>query len=124
MNLLTSKLQNKFKRYHERLSAFLHKPESRFIQEMSLGILKSRTVILNQIAISIEDTDSASDLEQYSNTNEITWIVGRDHTDKGAENFKVKFIPTLAYFDETGVLKKTEIGVVPYETLASWITER
>ena len=55
MNLLTSRIQNKFQKYHYRISLYISKPESRFIQEMSLGILKSGTVILNQIAIHIED---------------------------------------------------------------------
>jgi len=62
-------------------------------------------------------------LEQFGSETGITWTIGRDNTNKGAENFKVTNIPTLAFFNSNGVLKKIEIGVHDYATLASWVVE-
>ncbi len=85
--------------------------------------LKSAYPHVQILSISIDETDSVWMLEQFSSKYGVTWTVGRDTTLKGAENFKVSSIPTLAYFNSTGVLKKIEIGIHSYEILASWLAE-
>lgn len=53
--LLTQSVQSKFNYYLKKYKNDFSKPECRFIQEVILGILKSQSVILNQIAIHIND---------------------------------------------------------------------
>jgi hypothetical protein len=58
--ILTKQLQNKVSRYFLQLGNHLTKPESRCVREMTTGILKSGTVLVNKIAGSIHDTISLS----------------------------------------------------------------
>lgn len=51
MNLQRAQLQNKFQNYFQRLNQSLTKPETRFIWDLTLGILKSQQFTLNQIGI-------------------------------------------------------------------------
>jgi len=51
--LHTQKLQTKFNYYLKKLSENITKPESRFVHETVLGILKGQSVTMNQIADSI-----------------------------------------------------------------------
>lgn len=53
--LLTQSVQSKFNYYLKKYKNDFSKPECRFVQEIILGILKSQSVILNQIAIHIND---------------------------------------------------------------------
>lgn len=53
--ILTQTIQSKFNYYFQKLHINLTKPESRFLHETVLGILKSQSVILNQISIHIND---------------------------------------------------------------------
>ncbi|MFP4547445.1 MAG: hypothetical protein ACLFQM_04890 [Fidelibacterota bacterium] len=53
--LLTQSVQSKFNYYLKKYKTNFTKPECRFVQEIILGILKSQSVILNQIAIHIND---------------------------------------------------------------------
>lgn len=53
--LLTQSVQSKFNYYLKKYKNDFSKPECRFVQEVILGILKSQSVILNQIAIHIND---------------------------------------------------------------------
>ncbi|MHA1966611.1 MAG: TlpA family protein disulfide reductase [Candidatus Hodarchaeales archaeon] len=92
-------------------------------QIIELATLKSVYPYIRILSISIDDTDTVEMLEQFKTDNGITWIVGRDYTLKGAQNFKVTSIPTLAFFNSNGVLKKIEIGIHYYEELASWLDE-
>jgi hypothetical protein len=59
-NVLTKQVQNKISRYFLKLSNHLSKPESRCVREMTTGILKSGTVLVNKIATGICDTISLS----------------------------------------------------------------
>jgi hypothetical protein len=54
-NVVTKQVQNKMSNYFSKLSGFLYKPESRCVREMVTGILKSGTVLINQIASGIGD---------------------------------------------------------------------
>lgn len=53
--LHTQKLQTKFNYYLKKMTANITKPESRFVHEIVLGILKSQAVTMNRIAIHIQD---------------------------------------------------------------------
>ena len=59
-NVLTKQVQNKISRYFLKLENHLTKPESRCVREMTMGILKSGTVLVNKIATGICDTISLS----------------------------------------------------------------
>jgi len=54
--LHTQKLQTKFNYYLKKMSTNITKPESRFVHETILGILKGQSVTMNQIAIHIQDS--------------------------------------------------------------------
>ena len=54
--VLTKQVQNKISRYFLQLENYITKPESRCVREMTVGILKSGTVLVNKIAGSIHDT--------------------------------------------------------------------
>lgn len=56
--VLTKQVQNKISRYFLQLENYITKPESRCVREMSVGILKSGSVLVNKIAGSIHDTIS------------------------------------------------------------------
>jgi len=58
--VLTKQVQNKVSRYFLHLENHLSKPESRCVREMSIGILKSGTVLVNKIATGINDKISLS----------------------------------------------------------------
>jgi hypothetical protein len=58
--VLTKQVQNKISRYFLKLENHLSKPESRCVREMTTGILKSGTVLVNKIATGICDTISLS----------------------------------------------------------------
>ena len=58
--VLTKQVQNKISRYFLKLEDQLTKPEARCIREMTTGILKSGTVLVNKIATGICDTISLS----------------------------------------------------------------
>jgi len=55
MNVSKAQLQSKFQNYFQRLNQSLTKPETRFIRDISVGILKSQNVTLNQIGIHLLD---------------------------------------------------------------------
>jgi hypothetical protein len=59
-NVLTKQVQNKVSRYFLKLENHLTKPESRCVREMTTGILKSGTVLVNKIATGICDNISLS----------------------------------------------------------------
>lgn len=54
-NSHTQKLQTKFNYYLKKVAENITKPESRFVHEVVLGILKGQSVTMNQIAIHIQD---------------------------------------------------------------------
>lgn len=58
--VLTKQVQNKISRYFLHLEKHITKPESRCVREMSVGILKSGSVLVNKIASSIQDVISLS----------------------------------------------------------------
>ncbi len=58
--ILTKQIQNKLSSYFSKLSSSLYKPEARMVREMVTGILKSGTVLVNQIAVNIQDKVSLS----------------------------------------------------------------
>src|SRR5210317_879081 len=58
--VLTKQVQNKISRYFLQLENYITKPESRCVREMVVGILKSGSVLVNQIAGSIHDSISLS----------------------------------------------------------------
>ena len=58
--VLTKQVQNKISRYFLKLEDQLTKPEARCVREMTTGILKSGTVLVNKIATGICDTISLS----------------------------------------------------------------
>jgi len=55
MNVSKAQLQSKFQNYFQRLNQSLTKPETRFIRDISVGILKNQNVTLNQIRIHLLD---------------------------------------------------------------------
>ena len=58
--VLTKQVQNKISRYFLKLEGQLTKPEARCVREMTTGILKTGTVLVNKIATGICDTISLS----------------------------------------------------------------
>jgi hypothetical protein len=58
--VLTKQVQNKISEYFLKFSAYMTKPESRCIREMTTGILKTGTVLVNKIASGINDDISLS----------------------------------------------------------------
>lgn len=92
-------------------------------QITEFATLKSNAPYIRILSVSIDEGDTVEKLDQFIAETGITWPVGRDHTLKGAKNFKVTSIPTLAFFDSNGVLKKLESGVHDYATMASWLTD-
>ena len=75
------------------------------------------------LSITVDNSDTIANLEDFGSETGITWTIGRDNTYKGTENFKVNNIPTIVFFNSNGVLKKIEIGLHYYATLASWVVE-
>lgn len=59
-NVLTKQIQNKVSGYFCKFSNYMTKPESRCIREMTTGILKTGTVLVNKIASGINDDISLS----------------------------------------------------------------
>jgi len=55
MNVSKAQLQSKVQNYFQRLNQSFSKPETRFIRDISVGILKSQNVTLNQIRIHLLD---------------------------------------------------------------------
>ncbi len=55
MNVPQAQLENKIQNYFQRLNQSLSKPETRFIRDIAIGILKSQAVTLNQIGIHLLD---------------------------------------------------------------------
>jgi ribosomal protein S4E len=58
--VITKQLQNKISRYFLKLEEHLTRPEARCVREMTTGILKMGTVLVNKIATGICDTISLS----------------------------------------------------------------
>ena len=58
--VLTKQVQNKISRYFFHLETHLSRPESRCVREMTTGILKTGTVLVNKIATGICDNISLS----------------------------------------------------------------
>lgn len=58
--VLTKQVQNKISRYFLKLSTHLTKPEARCVREMTTGILKVGSVLVNKIAGGINDEISLS----------------------------------------------------------------
>lgn len=58
--VLTKQVQNKISRYFLQLENHLYKPELRCVREMTTGILKTGTVLVNKIATGICDNISLS----------------------------------------------------------------
>ncbi len=58
--VLTKQVQNKISGYFHKFSNHMTKPESRCIREMTTGILKTGTVLVNKIASGINDNISLS----------------------------------------------------------------
>jgi hypothetical protein len=58
--VLTKQVQNKVSEYFLKFSNYMTKPESRCIREMTTGILKTGTVLVNKIASGINDDISLS----------------------------------------------------------------
>lgn len=58
--VLTKQVQNKISRYFSKLSNHLSKPEARCVREMTTGILKNGSVLVNQIASGINDSIALS----------------------------------------------------------------
>ena len=53
-NILTKKIQTQFSDYFSSVTE-MTKPETRCLKDMVLGILKSKTVFVNQIAASLRE---------------------------------------------------------------------
>ncbi len=73
-NVLTKQVQNKISRYFLQLGNHITKPELRCIREMTTGILKTGTVLVNKIASGICDNVSLSQTTKrfrnhYNKTN-------------------------------------------------------
>ncbi len=92
-------------------------------QIAELTKLKLFSPYVRILSITIEKDDTVEMLEKFSAETGITWTVGRDYSLQGAKNFKVISIPTLAFFNSDGVLKKLEVGLHDYATMASWLSE-
>jgi hypothetical protein len=58
--VLTKQVHNKISEYFLKFSSYMTKPESRCIREMTTGILKTGTVLVNKIASGINDEISLS----------------------------------------------------------------
>jgi len=52
---ITARIQSEFNSYYQRLSKYISKPEMRFVQEASHGVLSSKTVIITKMATHIND---------------------------------------------------------------------
>ena len=85
--------------------------------------LKSASPNVQILSISIDESDTVKMLEDFSSEYGITWPVGQDYTLQGAKNFNVLNIPTLVFFNSEGLLRKIEVGLHDYDTLASWLAE-
>ena len=76
------------------------------------------------LSVSVDTgSDSISKLISFKAEHDMSWIVGRDLTQKGASLYQANSIPTMAFFDTDGNLKHWEQGVVISSTLISWINE-
>ena len=76
------------------------------------------------LSVSVDTfTDSVSTLTSFKTEYDISWVVGRDITQKGASLYQANSIPTLAFFNADGELKHWEQGVTIADTLISWINE-
>jgi len=95
--------------------------------ETQLEHLKSiKSSYPNVIIISISvdlASDSIEKLSNYATSHGMTWTVGRDINQKGAQIYNTVSIPTLVFINSEGKLKARGVGVQSYETLVSWITQ-
>ncbi len=78
------------------------------------------------ISVTIDTSyDDISRLINFRNTYNMSWLVGRDITQKGAEIylFPTGGIPTLAFFNSDGKLVQRHEGFLFYSVLYNWIVE-
>ncbi len=76
------------------------------------------------ISVTIDlNYDDINTLTQFKDEHKMEWVVGRDITQEAAETYLLPTagIPTLAYFNSTGIMKQHHEGLVDYETLSTWI---
>ena len=76
------------------------------------------------ISISIDlASDSVEKLSNYAISHTMTWILGRDINQEGAQIYNTVSIPTLVFINSEGKLKARGVGVQSYQTLVSWINQ-
>lgn len=96
-------------------------------QITELKTLKSSYSNVQIISVSVDLTDDTSRLTEYKNENGMTWILGRDISQKAIGIFtppnKPQLIPTIAFINSAGILKQLNQGIVSYKTLVEWIAE-
>ncbi len=73
------------------------------------------------ISVSVWIEDTLAGLAGYKSEHGMTWVVGHDFTQKGALLYDISSVPTMAFFDDQGILKHFEVGVTTDTTLISWI---
>ncbi|MHA2055136.1 MAG: TlpA family protein disulfide reductase [Candidatus Hodarchaeales archaeon] len=74
------------------------------------------------LSVSVDTiTDSISKLISFKAQHGMSWVVGRDITQRAANIYQANAIPTLAFFDAEGTLKHWHQGITEDTTLISWI---
>ncbi|WP_455140834.1 TlpA family protein disulfide reductase [Candidatus Hodarchaeum mangrovi] len=92
------------------------------LEDLKLVKSSHPDVIIISITVDLV-SDSLEKLNNYVIINGMTWIVGRDINQKGAQIYNVVFIPTIAFINSAGKLKGQGVGPQTYETLVSWINQ-
>ena len=93
---------------------------------------KEQATLLNRIhidypqvkilSVSVDPKDTASKLQSYQITNNISWTIGNDIDNKANQLYQSSTLPTIAFFDSNGTLKQLKHTVATFEEVSSWIT--
>ena len=102
--MLKKKILNKFNYYCNKMTPFFSKPEKKFLKEMILGILKSKTVILRQIAVELQENIP---LEKI--TNRLRNHLSKKKIWKKITENHISSISTKIKDDDYGILDITDI---------------
>lgn len=92
------------------------------IQLEHLKVIKNYYPNVVILSVSVDLKDTKEDLISYKSDHGISWTVGRDITNQASQKYEASSIPTIAYIDQSGILKNYVQGVVTNTTLIKWIT--
>lgn len=73
------------------------------------------------LSVSVDVTDDLQDLKNYKENNNISWDVSRENNSEISDEFNIVILPTVLFFNTTGDLTNSQVGLTSYSTLEKWI---